>query len=226
MTLGPHLVTRAALDPFGFFILVIILFNVVSTVIAGLKRAGAKAAAKADDTQAQTQRAQALKSSPVAASQSAARAAQLERIRRALLAAAGTPDQSAGAVQTASYTATTQPATAAVRYRAPTPAPTAPAPQAPMPPAPVAASAPVFDMGPGFATPALMTLESGTTAFDRLATATGARGAGQPDAVAAKAPAGFDLLQMPNSGAYLFIAAAIVGPCAAFRPIGHTPGGW
>jgi hypothetical protein len=95
-----------------------------------------------------------------------------------------------------------------------------------MPPAPVAALAPVFDMGPGFVTPALMTLESGTTAFDRLATATGVRGAGQPGAATANASATLDLLQAPNSGANLFIAAAIVGPCAAFRPIGHTPGGW
>ncbi len=225
MPLGPHLVTRAALDPFGFFILVIILFNVVSTVIAGLKRAGAKAAQKADDTQAQTRLAQTLKSSPVAASQgAAARAAQLDRIRRALLAAAGTPDQSAGPAQTAGYTATAQPAAATVTYRPP--APPAPPRQAPMPPAPIAALAPVFDMTAGFATPALMTLESGTTAFDRLAAATGVQGLGQAGASAASAPAALDLLQMPNSGANLFIAAAIVGPCAAFRPIGHTPGGW
>ena len=225
MALGPHLVTRAALDPFGFFILVIILFNVVSTIIAGLKRAGAKAAAKADDSQAQTRLAQALKTSTVATSQaSAARAAQLERIRRALLAAAGTPDQSASEAQNASYTATVQPVAAPVTYRAT--ATPAPASRAPMPPAPIAASAPVLDMGPGFATPALMTLESGTTAFDRLATATALGGTGLGGAVVASAPAALALLQMPNSGANLFIAAAIVGPCAAFRPIGHTPGGW
>lgn len=65
----------------------------------------------------------------------------------------------------------------------------------------------------------LMTLESGTTAFNRL---------GAPAAAAAPAPptVAFSFRNNPRAVANAFVAAAIVGPCAALRPLGHTPAGW
>ncbi len=72
-----------------------------------------------------------------------------------------------------------------------------------------------------------MSLESATTAFNQLATPGSAAAAAQ--ATAARASGAATLLAVlagPNSGTNLFVAAAIVGPCAALRSLGHTPGGW
>ena len=74
----------------------------------------------------------------------------------------------------------------------------------------------------------LMSLESAATAFEPLA-APSAPGATvlAPSATAAPTVAPtLSVLQGSDSGMNLFIAAAIVGPCAALRPTGHTPGGW
>jgi hypothetical protein len=235
MLLGPLVAVRSAMDPIGFFILAIILFNVVSTIVAGLKRASArsatKSAAQPDAAQAQPRLSPVLQSRPATGSQAAAaRAAQIERVRRALLAAAGTPDQAAGAAQPTTYAVTRQPAGYAVAAKPATVATATPParsmPQAPMPAMPTILSAPTFDVGTMQATPTLMTLESGTTAFDQLAAPRGGLGSAQARGGGATQPGPLDLLQGPDSGSNLFIAAAIVGPCAAFRPIGHTPGGW
>lgn len=72
----------------------------------------------------------------------------------------------------------------------------------------------------------LMTLESGTTAFDQLP------GAGSISATPASAGAPgaaigrFDLPMNPRAAANAFVESAIVGPCAALRTAGHTPAGW
>ncbi len=49
--------------------------------------------------------------------------------------------------------------------------------------------------------------------------------AGPVSYVAPPAPP-LPILQGKFTGADLFIAAAVIGPCAALRTIGHTPAGW
>jgi hypothetical protein len=101
-------------------------------------------------------------------------------------------------------------------------------PQALVPSMVTIAAAPPAPSGWSLETPGLlMSLESAATAFDQLAVSGSAAAAAQSAAAAASlASQPLALLQGSDSGMNLFIAAAIVGPCAAFRPLGHTPGGW
>lgn|GEM_PF-1837314 len=66
----------------------------------------------------------------------------------------------------------------------------------------------------------LMTLESGVTAFNQL----------PPGKQQAAGLTGdvrmFAVLNSPRAVAAAFVASAIIGPCAALRPLGHTPAGW
>ncbi len=71
----------------------------------------------------------------------------------------------------------------------------------------------------------LMTLESGTTAFDQLPGAGIATQLAPSGRLAAGAPR-FDLPTSPRAAANAFVESAIVGPCAALRAAGHTPAGW
>lgn len=224
---------RPAVDPIGFIVLAIIIFNVVSSLIAGAKRAAARAAAKSADAQSQQRSSQALTQRPAPSVAATARAAELQRLRRALLASAGTPDPGAVAVQTAVYTATTQPlaprvpaASAIARAPSTRIASSMPAQQS-MPASPSLLVAPAPDTWSLRTGGTLMTLESGTTAFDQLALPGSRAAAAQANAAdaAARLPT-LSLLQGSSGAASLFIAAAIAGPCAAFRPSGHTPGGW
>jgi plasmid stability protein len=216
-------VMREAMDPIAFFVIAIIVFNIVSSIVKGLRTAAARAA-KSTDAGASQRLTQSLQQRQPAAAQAAAaaRAAELARLRKALLASAGVPDADVSASQPSTPVASVRPALVVARAaRVQTSAP------AMSQASPVAAAAVVSDnwslQSPG----SLMSLESASTAFERLATPGSAAAAAQSAAAqASPAAAQLAVLQGPDSGMNMFIAAAIVGPCAALRPLGHTPGGW
>ncbi|HEV2038103.1 MAG TPA: hypothetical protein VGQ96_05790 [Candidatus Eremiobacteraceae bacterium] len=244
------LVVQQAIDPIALFVVAIILFNIISSIARGIKKATARASST--DEQAQQRLAQSLQPTPAPDLIAARRAAEIAKLRKALLASAGLPDDDAQTAQPATYTATTQPqyqappavqpqyqtqtqTTMRPRYQAPpivrSPLSRTRAVQMPaVSPAPAAPPSPALLPDEwSLQSPhlLLMSLESATTAFDRLATAGSAEAALQSTAaLAAAAPQRLAMLQGAGSGANLFVAAAIVGPCAAFRSIGHTPGGW
>ncbi|MDQ6766478.1 MAG: hypothetical protein M3Z41_01500 [Candidatus Eremiobacteraeota bacterium] len=243
---------QQAIDPIALFVVAIILFNIISSIARGIKKA--TAGASSTDEQGRQRLAQSLQPTPAPDLLAARRAAEMAKLRKALLASAGLPDDDVQPAQPATYTVTTQPhyqASPAVQpqYQTRTQAQTTMRPRYQAPPivrsplsrtrsaqvpavslAPAAPPSPVSLpdawslQSPGLL---LMSLESATTAFDRLATAGSAEAALQSTAaLAAAAPQRLAMLQGTGSGANLFVAAAIVGPCAAFRSIGHTPGGW
>jgi len=226
--------TRAAMDPIAFFVVAIIVFNIIASIVKSLKKALGRAASSAD-AEARQRLAQTLQQAPVPdqitaarARIAATRAAELARLRQALLSAGGVSNADAGMPPAPSYTVLTQ------AQPSPATMPTAPAPSS----APPRVSPPQYVPG-SLSTPAtaswvlqaagtLMTLESATTAFDRLAVAGTPQAAAQAAAAGApdESPPSLAVLQLPNAGANLVVAAAVVGPPAAFRSIGHTPGGW
>jgi hypothetical protein len=216
---GMTSVAHASIDPIAFFIVAIILFNVVSSIVKGLKKAAGRAMSSSD-AEAQKRLTQSLTRTP---NQLAAeRAAELGRLRKALLASAGLSDMDANVSQASTVAVATQPPYAAASSAiAQSTAVAAAAPLAPSMPS-LSAPASWTLQSPGM----LMTLESATTAFDRIAAPGTPGAAAQSDALAAVAPSDPAILQGPDSGMNLFVASAIIGPCAAFRPSGHTPGGW
>jgi len=103
-------VMREAMDPIAFFVIVIIVFNIVSSIVKGLKNAAARAA-KSPDAEASQRLTQSLQRQPAAAqAAAAARAAELARLRKALLASAGVPVADASATQAQTYVASARPA--------------------------------------------------------------------------------------------------------------------
>ncbi|HEV2878636.1 MAG TPA: hypothetical protein VGW96_03550 [Candidatus Eremiobacteraceae bacterium] len=235
MQLGMMPVMRAALDPIAFFVIAIIVFNIIATIAKSLKKAVGSAASAAE-TSAKQRLSQALQtaSSPDQISAArAARAAELAKLRSALLASAGVSNVDAPGPQSPLYMAVSQPPPAATPATVTSALLTAAA-------ARLSGSrvvAPAAPSAPPAATPAgwslesagtLMTLESSVTAFDRLGALGSALATAQNAALGAPRAPGNSLavLDLPNVGANLFVAAAIVGPCAAFRSLGHTPGGW
>lgn len=232
MQLGMMPVMRAALDPIAFFVVAIILFNVIASIVKGLRKAIGSVASSAD-AKARQRVTQSLQATPVPdqitaarARVAATRAAELARLRRALLASSGVSDADSSSSSTPSYTVLTQ--------TQPPPASSS------LVPSTIAAGVSPPQNVPGaLSTPApaswmlqaagtLMTLESAATAFERLAVPGSPQSAAQAAAAAAPAPNAPSLavLQLPNAGGNLVVAMAIVGPPAAFRSIGHTPGGW
>ena len=237
MHLGTMPVMRAALDPIAFFVIAIIVFNIIASIVKSLRKALGRATSSAD-AQARQRLTQALQPKPAPdqitvarARLAAARAAELARLRQALLASAGISDAASTTSPAPSYTMATQTQPPA------TPVSTAPILSAmvsqvtPTPGVPDAQSTPVTAAPPGWSLQAggsLMTLESAATAFERLAIAGSPQAAAQAAAAAAPAPSipSLAVLQLTNAGANLVVASAIVGPPAAFRSIGHTPGSW
>jgi hypothetical protein len=231
MQLGMMPVMRAALDPIAFFVIAIIVFNIIATIAKSLKKAVGSAASAAETSAKQrfTQALQTASPPDQISAARAARAAELAKLRSALLASAGVSNADAPGPQSPLYMAVSQPppatvtsalltAAAARLSRSPVVAPAAPS----APPAATPAGWSLESAG------TLMTLESSVTAFDRLGALGSALATAQNAALGApKAPGNsLAVLDLPNVGANLFVAAAIVGPCAAFRSLGHTPGGW
>jgi len=234
MQLGMMPVMRAALDPIAFFVVAIILFNVIASIVKGLRKAIGSAASSAD-AQARQRLAQSLPPTPVPdqitaarARVAAVRAAELARLRQALLASTGVSGADSSTSPGPTYTMVSQ-----------TQSSPAPVPSAPPPSSTVSQVSPPQSVPGALSTPApaswvlqaagtLMTLESASTAFDRLAVAGTPQAAAQAAAAAAPAESSPSLavLQLPNAGGNLVVAMAIVGPPAALRTIGHTPGGW
>ncbi len=204
---------RAAFDPIAFFIALIIILNVLSAIFNAAKKRAAKS--QAAPTQARLDAAVLQNRERL----SAARAAQLARLRGALGSARAAQQSSDAApvrTQTPTLVATTVATTAPPRAAAPLrPA----AAQPSMPPAQLA------DPWTLPLPPTLMTLEPAATAVYQPAIGGPLMPAALVSPAAAAQPR-LPVLAGPWSGANLFVAAAIVGPCAAFRPIGHTPGGW
>jgi len=234
MHLGTMPMTRAAMDPIAFFVVAIVIFNIIASIVKSLRKAVGRTATS-EDAQAQQRLTQSLQAAPAPdqitaarARVAAARAAELARLRQALLTPGGVSRADSGTVAAPSYTVLTQ-------------APRTPPPMASVPSASSMVAQPSSpQIVPGaLSTPAtagwvlqaagkLMTLESATTAFDRLAVAGTPQAAAQAAAAAAppEAASSLAVLQLANTGANLIVAASIVGPPAAFRSIGHTPGGW
>lgn len=216
-------VVQRAIDPVGWIIGAIVVFNLLSPLFARRKR---KAVTTTDGSSAP------VFPAPVAAPQ----ASQLQRAVQSRQQASQSVQQSSQSVQQSvpirMQAASTrlgtlsdaereklrQALTAAGvstlgselqrRVAAATPPP--PARVLPAPELPPAATADGLT---------LMTLESGATAFNRL----GARAAAPATAPTSIA---FSFRKDPRAVANAFVAAAIVGPCAALRPLGHTPAGW
>ncbi len=214
--------TRLALDPIAFFVLLVIVVNIVASISKALKRAAANvSSARTVITSDQGRAAQSMSPAASAARNVAAsRAAELERLRQALLAAAQTPAQTPVAQKVVQAVQTV--AQAPIYKVASSPIPASTAQQVVQTVSDLAAAAlpTEWTLAPGGA---LMTLESGETAFNSL----DAPGSTAPQtAPAAPTAPAFDIAPTLNNGAALFIAAAVVGPCAAFRTSGHTPGGW
>lgn len=231
---------RAALDPFGWFVVAIIVFNLLAplfrrrpqgsqpvsqsqpgdsttatltiqrpTTIRAQQEAARQAAAKA---------AQAAQQAAARAQQDAARAAERDKLRKALEAMTAQYTQRASDVPPlvaklpSDWSATSVPTVAQLS--------TLPAAQRVSPPvAPVVPSAPAM---PQLDDATLMTLPA-TMSLGQLSGGYGPPAARPLGATAAGALA---IVRGPQGLASAFIAAAIVGPCAAFRPLGHTPGGW
>jgi len=207
---------QAALDPVGWIIAAIIIFNLISPLFARrrARRAdtGGTAAAAASPPQpaqrapvAPTLRRSSSTLRPSAPAAEAVADTQVEqqRVRQALAAALQQ--------QTYRKAASSGPAPAAtVAYTSP------PAAALPSPSLPAALDMP--RMPPPADGMQLMTLESGMTAFNRL----GGSGA----VVQTASRPHLALITGPRAAANAFVAAAIVGPCAALRPLGHTPAGW
>ena len=231
------------MDIFTLVVIAIIVFNFLGPIFKAIA-AAIRRAASGEEQQARSRLSQALQQS-AATTVDASRAAELDRLRRALLASSGlsevndsapTVQQSASAppyVVTQSLTTPpTQPgaplasATPAATLARPPAARTGSrrqrrlsattiAPQRTAMAVPAVAGDTLASLG------SLMTLESAASAFEPLPA---------PDVsvagVRAASAARLALLQRPNAAMDLVIAAAIIGPCAATRPIGHTPGGW
>ena len=226
------------MDLFTLVVLAIIVINFLGPLFKAIGGALRGATTKAD--QAARQRlSQTLQQSATTASD--ARRAELDRLRRALLASAGVTDADASAAPNPPPIVAVQP----TPYMQPPPAPlsapssaasatsaalrrpssqrritvTTAAPQ-PAPVTDIATMTPLAsdDQFPG----GLMTLESAAAAFQPLPTL------GEATAIARTptGPGALGVLQGPNAGMNLFVAAAIIGPSAAMRSIGHTPGGW
>lgn len=183
-------VMQAAIEPAFWFILFVIVVNLLSPLLR--RRRMATSASQSQSSPSNTSDAQATM------------AAERERIRQALA------------------TALQQRRTQASPASAPQPAPASvtpivvPAPiRLPTPPADVPGAA-LTELPPMLSADGmqLMTLEASMQA---PGTRPAARARGMPQLV---------ILRGPRGIADAFVAAAIVGPCAAVRRLGHTPAGW
>ncbi len=173
--------TSAAIDPFGFFIALIIIINIVSAFARRARQQRAANATPARPSAAE----EAMRKA--AADAAAARQAQRARLEQAIRAAQARVQQT---IPQPAVVVSTTPVVA------PAPAPVA-APTTPLP---------SFD----FPQEMLAPLISTSALY----------------AAPAAAPARFTVLGSRLTGAELFVAAAIVGPPAALRSVGHTPAGW
>jgi hypothetical protein len=209
---------RPAFDPIAFFIAVIIIVNVVSAIFKSVRRR----ATKPQDDQTQVRLDTALQQNRDRVE--SARAAQLAKLREVIAAAraaqAGVPSSTAHVPPTV--------LTATVTLDRPlmvsTSTPAATAPQMPASVFRLApSSAPVPDAMVLQPTAALAGLDSAAVPFPDVSGSQALMTPGSPDA---GRRARLAVLTGTLSGANLFVAAAIIGPCAAFRPLGHTPGGW
>ena len=232
MHVGTMPMTRAAMDPIAFFVVAIVIFNIIASIVKSLRKAVGRAASSAD-AQAQQRLTQSLQAAPAPdqitaarARVAAARTAELARLRQALLTAGGVSSADSGTFAAPSYTVLTQ-ATRTPPASVPAASRMLAQPSSPQI-VPGALSTPATAGWVLQAAGTLMTLESATTAFDRLAVAGTPQAAAQAAAAAAppEAASSLAVLQLANTGANLIVAASIVGPPAAFRSIGHTPGGW
>ncbi len=236
MHLGTMPMTRAAMDPIAFFVVAIIIFNIIASIVKSLKKAIGGAASSAD-AQARQRLAQSLQQAPASAPDqitaararvAAARAAELARLRQALLAAGGVSAADSSTPPPPSFAVLTQALRAPATVASISTASSAGAPVSPPQYVPGSLSTPATANWVLEAAGTLMTLESASTAFDRLAVAGTPQAAAQAAAAGAPPDIGDSLavLQLSNTGANLIVAASIIGPPAAFRSIGHTPGGW
>src|SRR6516162_392835 len=237
----PPVVLEGAMDLFTLIVLAVIAINFVGPLFKAIAGALKGATTRADQGAAR-RLSQPMQQSTTAAD---ARSAELDRLRRALLSSAGVADADNStatpnpppivAVQPTPYTqpssasgpaplsGTTPIAAAALRrpslQRRITITTATPKPA----PAPVTDIATMTPLASDVQFPGgLMTLESAASAFQPLPSFAEATTMAQTPA----RPGAAGVLQGPNAGMNLFVAAAIIGPCAAMRPIGHTPGGW
>ena len=219
------------MDLFALVVIAFVIIQFVAPILKAIATAvrGASQTIKTEPAHPPDQQAQG------SSDEVRARAAQLEQLRRALLASAGV-DQPASAASSTSMPAAAAPAAPPQLTRMPSqPTPLRVQPRrARVRPvslqpvvittAPVTVAADDMMGAPG----SLMSLESATTAFEPLGapSTSGTLALGPSAPVPQAAAPALSLLQGRDSGMNLFIAAAIIGPCAAFRPVSHTPGGW
>ncbi len=111
MAQGTVIVMKHALDPIGYFVIAIIIFNIVSSIVKGLKTALGRAR-KSADAEASQRLTQSLQRPPATAQAAAsARAAELARLRKALLASARVPDADVAATPTPAFSPLSRPPT-------------------------------------------------------------------------------------------------------------------
>ncbi|MDQ6780394.1 MAG: hypothetical protein M3Z37_04470 [Candidatus Eremiobacteraeota bacterium] len=233
-------VVQRAIDPVGWIIAAIVVFNLLSPLFSQRKRRLAEAReepsrpvppaqtaapqAAAPQATAQLQRAvQSRQQSAQSVQQSSQSVQQSVPIRmRAVSSRLGTLSDADKEKLRQALTAAGVSTLAAEVQRRVAAAPPSPvfAPAARMSVA-SAATLPAPELPPPATTDGLtlMTLESGTTAFNRLGAPTAAGGTTQANIA-------FSFRSNPRAVANAFVAAAIVGPCAALRSLGHTPAGW
>jgi len=213
----PEVHTQAALDPFGWVILAIVVFNLMAPLFARRK-----------PKPAPVQPAAAPAPTAPPAVQTFRTITDADRARlRGALAQGGIAALATELQWRQAQASTTPPAVATLPAAAPAYARLVPQISLAQTAAglsasvlsPAALPAPAL---PPMATTdglTLMSLESGATAFNRLAINAQNWEAGGP-ALTLRA------IASPGALASAFVAAAIVGPCAALRPLGHTPAGW
>jgi len=213
----PEVQTQAALDPFGWVILAIVVFNLMAPLFARRKPKPARV---------QPAAAPAPNAPPAVQTFRTITDADRARLRGAL-AQGGIAALATELQRRQAQASTTPPAVATLPAAAPAYARLVPQISLAQTAAglsasvlsPAALPAPAL---PPMATTdglTLMSLESGATAFNKLAINAQNWEAGGP-ALTLRA------IASPGALASAFVAAAIVGPCAALRPLGHTPAGW
>ena len=213
----PEVQTQAALDPFGWVILAIVVFNLMAPLFARRKprRAPVQPAAApaptappavqtfrtiTDADRARLRGALAQGGIAALATELQRRQAQASTTPSAVATLPAAAPAYARLVPQISFAQTAAGLSASVLSPAALPAPALP---------PMATTDGLT----------LMSLESGATAFNKLAINAQNWEAGGP-ALTLRA------IASPGALASAFVAAAIVGPCAALRPLGHTPAGW
>jgi hypothetical protein len=228
---APHATQLAAFDPIAFFVLLVIVVNVIS---AFLKAGRRQAAQTRTATPPPPTLPRPLPSPLNGAAQAAERAAQLaaqrqrlqEAIQNARQQAARTAAQPAASIPAPKITVVTADAgeraaaargTLATAARAAEPAGTAAKSMADAAQPLIQAELPAFEYSADLGSSGLMT----TAQFAAVSSTAGGATPGEPASAAALSILGGRLTL-----ADLVVASAILGPPASVRAPGHTPAGW